>query len=78
MFQSKIGVMSSDEDNVESLPTVHPPLQKLQSDSSVPSSTSSGQKRKGCVVKLDGCKYTIGRSTLSGYNGSNRGGDVGV
>ncbi len=35
---------------------LHPPLQNVQSDSSgyVP-------KRKACVVKLDGCRFTIGR-----------------
>lgn len=38
----------------------HPPLQKLQSDSAVPSSRSTVIKRKACVVKLDGYKYTIG------------------
>ena len=39
----------------------HPPLQKLQSDSALPSSTCTVIKRKACVVKLDGFKYTIGK-----------------
>ena len=38
----------------------HPPLQKLRSDSSVPSSISSIHKRKACIVRLDGCRFTIG------------------
>ena len=36
----------------------HPPLQNAQSDSG-----SAIPKRKACIVKLDGCRFTIGTFT---------------
>ena len=38
----------------------HSPLQNRRSDSALSSSLTSISKRKGCVVKLDGCRFTIG------------------
>ena len=69
---------STDSDTSNILGGGHRPLQKLHSEGCVPSSTlrsnapvghmGSEFKRKTCVVKLDGCRYTIGRFIYNYFN----------